>query len=249
MSDDLIEVTADTVDEHGFFCCMSKRDSDGWKAKRAWLDARFAEGLRLYLLPKGQRGFVEFMPGESAWKPIEAAGWTVVHCLWVVGKSKGQGGGRRLIERCIADARAAGSRGVAVVASTSNFSTKPAFYERFGFRSVDEAPPKYRLMALPFGDAEPPRFTAAAKELRAPEGDGLVLQSSDQCPYHAQLAEGLAEVGSEAGLACSVARLETAEQLRAEAVVGHGTFGVAVDGEVLPVVYLPRDLQKKLAAR
>lgn len=242
----LIEVNSHNVDEHGFFCCMSKRQSVGWKAKRAWLRERFDEGLKLYMLGSGQRGFIEFMPGESCWRPVKAAGWTVIHCLWVVGKSKGHGGAGVLLEQCIADAKAAGSHGVATVASTQNFSTAPSFYEHFGFRRVERAPPKYELMALRFNDGvSMPRFTRAATNTGLP-GDGIVIQTSDQCPYHAQLAEGLCGVANDAGMPSEVIPLRSAEAVRAQAATAHGVFGVAVNGEVVPNVFLPRDLKKAL---
>jgi GNAT superfamily N-acetyltransferase len=247
--DALREVTTDNVDELGFFCCMSKRDSEGWQAKRAWLDDRFPEGLKLYLLPEGERGFVEFAPGDVAWKPVEAAGWTVIHCLWVVGRSGGKGGGARLLERCIDDARAARSHGVAVIATEDNFATSSKFYAHHGFVVVDEAPPRFRLMALAFGDADPPRFVDAVRTTDAPESDGLRVQTTDQCPYHAQLGTSLARAAGGQGLDCAVVKLTSAAQIRSEACTAQGTFGVSCKGEALPNVYMPKSLEKALARR
>ena len=59
----IVTVTADTVDEHGFFCKMSARKSPALQAKRDWLLARFEEGLQLRLLGDGERGFIEFPAG------------------------------------------------------------------------------------------------------------------------------------------------------------------------------------------
>jgi hypothetical protein len=47
---EIITVDADNVDQHGFFCYMSKRKAPGYTQKRAWLTARFAEGLRLHMV-------------------------------------------------------------------------------------------------------------------------------------------------------------------------------------------------------
>ncbi len=234
---------ADTVDEYGFFCCTSKRDSEGWQAKRAWLEPRFAEGLKLYLLPKPLRGFVEFIPGEHAWRPIDAEGWMVIHCLWVVGKSKDQGAAKALLDRVVADARAAGARGVAAVASKHSFLTSPEFYEHHGFVVADHSPPAYDLVALPFGDDPLPRFTA-----RAGGAAGLWVQSTDQCPYHAQLVDELIETGRELGHRVTVEPLTSAAAIRARAVSGHGSFGLTLDGEPLPNVFLGKDLRKALRA-
>ncbi len=242
----LIRVTADNVDEHGFFCCMSKRASVGWKAKRAWLEERFAEGLSIYLLPEGQRGFVESAPGEVAWKPVDAPGWTVIHCLWVVGKSQKGGGGRQLLEQVLADARADGRHGVAVVASRDNFCTDSRFYAHLGFEVVDEAPPRFQLMVHAFGEAPPPRFTDAARSGGCPDLPGLQVQTTDQCPYHHQLVEGLRTVADERGLDFTATTLRSADEVRQRACSGHGTWAVASEGDPLPNVFLPRSLHKVL---
>ena len=86
----IIDVDQQNVTETGFFCKMSQRKSAGYRRKLAWLEARFAEGLRIKLLDlsQGGRGFIEYIPGEYAWRPVEAAGYLFIHCLWVVGKSK-----------------------------------------------------------------------------------------------------------------------------------------------------------------
>jgi hypothetical protein len=33
--------------------------------------------------------FIEYIPGEQAWRAVHADGYLLIHCLWVVGKSKG----------------------------------------------------------------------------------------------------------------------------------------------------------------
>ena len=43
-------VDASNVDEAGFFCYMSKRKEAGYKQKRDWLEARFAEGMKLKVI-------------------------------------------------------------------------------------------------------------------------------------------------------------------------------------------------------
>lgn len=115
----IIDVTPDNVEETGFFCLMSRRKSDGYQRKLRWLEARFDEGLRIKMLDlsKGGRGFIEYIPGEYAWRPVEASGYLFIHCLWVVGKSKGNGYAKQLLRECIADAKRCGAQGVAMVTS------------------------------------------------------------------------------------------------------------------------------------
>lgn len=85
----LVHVTAENVDKTGFFCKMSGKKTPGYQRKLAWLKQRFAEGLDIRMLGEGERGFIETIPGEHAWRAINAEGYLVIHCLWVVGHSKG----------------------------------------------------------------------------------------------------------------------------------------------------------------
>ena len=99
MSDRVEIVTVDltNVDERGFFCYKSKPKSVGYKQKLSWLKARLAEGMRIKILYENGRsvGFVEYIPGEFAWRVVQAKGYMVIHCLWVVGRGKRKGYGSR----------------------------------------------------------------------------------------------------------------------------------------------------------
>jgi hypothetical protein len=90
---EIIDVNKENVAETGFFCNMSKKKSEGYQRKLKWLSKRFTEGLKLKMLDlsQGGRGFIEYLPGEYAWRPVSGNGYMFIHCLWVVGKSKGEG--------------------------------------------------------------------------------------------------------------------------------------------------------------
>ena len=77
------------VDETGFFCYMSKRKSEGYLRKLAWTKARFDEGMRIRMLRLPERGFIEYIPGEMAWRAVHAPGHMIIHCLWVIGSNQG----------------------------------------------------------------------------------------------------------------------------------------------------------------
>lgn len=103
---DLIDITKENVVDKGFFCKMNAKKEPGYRQKLQWLESRFSEGLRLKLLDlsQGGRGFIEYIPGEYAWRAVKAGNYMVIHCLWVVGKSK-----ERVIHRTDAGQRPAGS--------------------------------------------------------------------------------------------------------------------------------------------
>jgi hypothetical protein len=99
----IFTVSADNLDEEGFFCYKSKRKALGYHRKREWLRQRFAEGMRIRILYEGARSvaFIEYTPGEYAWRPANAAGYMFIHCLWTVGRAKRKGYATRLLTGCI----------------------------------------------------------------------------------------------------------------------------------------------------
>ena len=138
---EMIDVGADNVDKTGFFCFMSKKKSEGYQRKLAWLKDRFAEGMRIKMLALPERGFIEYIPGERAWRAVHADGYLLIHCLWVVGKSKGRGFAAALLEECVADARRHKLKGVAAVTSEKVWMVGRGVFEKHGFECVDTASP------------------------------------------------------------------------------------------------------------
>ena len=141
MKPNIIEVNYNRVDKLGFFCRMSKMKTEGNKRKLAWLKERFEEGLKIKMFELPERGFIEYIPGEFAWRGIDAKGYMFIHCLWVVGKSKGKGYGDLLINECIKDAKNNKENGVAVLVSDGNWMANKKVYLKNGFEIIDETEP------------------------------------------------------------------------------------------------------------
>ena len=238
---DIIDVTPDTADELGFFCHMNRRKSAGWQRKRRWLDARFAEGLQIKLLDLslGGRGFIEYIPGESAWRPVEAAGFVFIHCLWVVGKSKGQGSGSMLLEACLEDARRQGADGVAMVTLEGNWLAGRKLLSRHGFEKVDGAPPAYELLVRTFDEAPSPTFSGEWEDKTRRLGNGLTVVRTDQCPYIEDAAATALDVARDHGLPCREIELTSAREIRDRAPSPYGVFSIVLDGAVLSHHPLP----------
>src|SRR4030067_140114 len=47
---EIITVDASNLAQRGFFCYMSKPKSPGYRQKRLWLQARFAEGMKIKII-------------------------------------------------------------------------------------------------------------------------------------------------------------------------------------------------------
>jgi len=178
-----IRITRDNIDAEHICCAMSNSQS---LAKKAWLKARFDEGLVFYRSKERGKCFIEYIPAENAWVPIEAAGYLYINCFWVSGSLKGHGYSNDLLDECIRDAKAQGRKGLCILSSVKRkkeFLSDPKHLAYKGFLLADEAPTGISLLYLPLtADAQAPRFKPCAKEARIPE-DGLVLYYTDQCPF------------------------------------------------------------------
>ncbi|MBM3314752.1 hypothetical protein FJY71_02765 [candidate division WOR-3 bacterium] len=243
------DVTADNADRLGFFCQMSRRKAAGWQRKLAWVSARLKEGMRIRLLRGAERGFIEYIPGEYAWRPVEAAGYCFVHCIWVVGRSKGKGLGGRLLDSCIEDARQAGMAGVAMVASEGNWLAGRSLLEGHGFEVADAAPPSFALMVRRFGRSRPPRFSGNWEQKAERFGPGLTVVRSDQCPYTDDAVTTLLAAAAEREVAGRVVELGSAAEVRRRSPSAYGTFGVVLDGRLVGYHYLLRKDADRLFAR
>jgi len=241
----IIDVNQRNIDEAGFFCKMSQRKSTGYRRKLDWLEARLAEGLRIKLLDlsQGGRGFIEYIPGDYAWRPVEAAGYLFIHCLWVVGKSKKKGYGGLLLEESLADAQRLGMKGVAMVTSEGNWLMSKKFLIHHGFESVDRAPPSYQLLVKRFGPAAPPSFVGGWERRARAFGNGVTIVRTDQCPYLDDAAEFATRAARERGLRAKVVELTSAQEVRERSPSPYGVFTILFDGTVISHYYLP---EKKL---
>lgn len=243
---EIIDVGPDNVERTGFFCKMSQPKSAGYRRKLAWLEKRFTEGLAIKMLDlsAGGRGFVEYIPGEYAWRPVEAAGYTFIHCLWVVGKSKGKGYAGRLLDACVADARRVGSKGVAMLTSEGNWLLARRFLAAHGFEAVAEEPP-FTLMVRKLGRAASPMLPRDWPARAARFGAGLTVVRTDQCPYLDDATETAISEAGRLGIPARVVELTSAAEVRARAPTPYGVFAVVRDGELVTHHY---QMRKPMAA-
>ncbi len=241
--ENLIVVGAENVEKSGFFCYMSKKKSEGYQRKLRWLKERFAEGMCIRMLPLPERGFIEYIPGEYGWRAVHADGYMLIHCLWVVGKSKGKGLSGVLLDACIEDARQRGMKGVAMVTSEQVWLAGRGVLEHHGFQSVDEAPPAFSLMAKKFGKQHSPQFAGGWEEKAAAFGAGLTILRSDQCPYIVDASAAAGEAAAKAGVACKVVELRSREDVIRISPSAYGLFGLVLNGKVVSYHYqLEKDL-------
>lgn len=210
----IITLTKDNLEKEHICCAIASNKDCQVTAKKAWLTERFKEGL---VFKKGDvRGkvFIEYMPAEKAWCPIEAKGYMFINCLWVSGQYKGQGISNTLLNKCIADSKEQGKKGLVILSSKKKLPyIADGEYLRYkGFKVADDAEPYYELLYLPFeGNDTKPCFKRCAKEAKIKE-KGFVLYFSNQCPFTAKYVPIVKAIAESKGIPFKVIQYKTGEE-------------------------------------
>jgi len=228
-------INDENLDRLGFFCYKSKRKTEGYAKKSIWVRDRLAEGMRLHILYENgvSKGFVEAMPGEYAWRAVNARAYLMIHCIWVVGKAKGNGYGSRLLEQCVQDASEMGLSGVAVLASEDTWLTTPGFFVESGFEVVDRASPAFTLLSLRINGGEKPSFPTNWQERIGSFGSDLTLVYADQCPYIARMKQAVHNVAESLKIQAQEVCLMSSEELQAKAPSPYGVYNVVFRGRII----------------
>lgn len=199
---EFIKLTHENLAGEHICCAISSNKDPQVASKKAWLKKRLDEGL--VFLKSTQRGkcFIEYIPAECAWVPIEADGYMHINCFWVSGSLKGHGYSNNLLEACINDAKAKGRKGITVISSPKKkpFLSDPKYLEYKGFKVADTAEPYFSLLYLPFDkNADIPKFKEQAKKPHTQE-QGFVLYYTAGCPYTAKYGPIIEECAEKNGI-------------------------------------------------
>ena len=83
---EFVKLTRENIEREHICCAISSNKDIQVMSKKNWLKERLDEGL--VFLKGDVRGkcFIEYLPAEYAWTPIEAEGCMYIDCLWVSGK-------------------------------------------------------------------------------------------------------------------------------------------------------------------
>jgi len=230
------------VDETNFDalpCCGIKSLAHpGRQQKRCWVQANARFGLRAktLLAPDGQPGgYMEYLPGEFAWRGVDAGGYMFIHCVWIYSKRHQRTGwGSFMIAACIDDAQQAGMSGVAVIVRDGPWLADRRLFLANGFEPVDTAPPDYQLLVRKFSTAAAnPAFKKGWEKRVAKYGEGLPIVRSGQCPYVTKLSSEIAETAArEYGITPRVVELNSWREAQ-NAPTPYATFSLIHNGRLL----------------
>lgn len=226
-------INNENLDELGFFCYKSKRKTEGYLKKYAWVHDRLAEGLRLHILYENgvSKGFVEAIPGKYAWRAVNAQTYLFIHCIWIVGKAKGKGYGSRLLDQCLQDASDMGLSGVAVLASEETWLTNRSFFMEAGFEVNNTASPSFTLLSLRISGGEKPSLPTNWQERIDLFGTDLTLVYADQCPYIDRMKQAIHNVAALLKIQARERCLVSSDEVQAKAPSPYGVFNIVFNGE------------------
>jgi GNAT superfamily N-acetyltransferase len=220
-------------------CCGIKNHTHpGRRQKQCWLAANARFGLRAKMLisPGGDAaGYIEYLPGEFAWRGVDAAGFLFIHCVWIFQRQyQRKGWGSILVEACLEDARKAGMRGAAVMVRDGPWLADRRLFLANGFEPVDSAPPDYQLLARKFDSgAANPAFKKDWDRKLAQYGRGLTVIRSSQCPHIAKFADEIIETAEkEYGIQPTVVDLQSCREAQ-NAPTPYAIFALIYQGRLL----------------
>lgn len=226
---EFIKITHENLENEHICCALSGAEA---QSKKDWLKDRLSEGL--VFLKSIERGkcFIEYIPAEYAWVPIDAKDYMYIDCLWVSGKFKGHGYSNQLFDACITDSKAKGKKGLVILSAKKKmgFLADPKYLRYKGFVLADTAEPYFELMYLPFDkSAEQPKFKEQVKQ-RNVKDVGFSLYYTNQCPFTAKYVPIIEGIAKDCGVEFRSIHLATA-QLAQSAPSPFTTYSLFYNGE------------------
>ena len=244
----LVKVGPENLAECGIGCLADPKHK-GFQPKVEWLRKRFVEGLRFLLLRDNRGkplGILEYVPGEYAWRPVDARGWLFVHCLWVYPRGQKIGGlGSLLLEACLEEARLNRAIGVAAMVSEGPWMAGKEVFLKNGFRAVAQAG-RFELVIRRLRAGPAPRFRKTSSNLA--KHQGLHLLYCPQCPMLPKSVNDLSEMAAAHGLKLKVTVLKSAREAQ-NAPSYYGVFNLLWNGKLLSDHYVSKGRFKNLLRR
>ncbi len=245
-----IKLTPENLDKEHICCAISNNKDIQVASKKAWLAERLKDGL--VFLKSTERGkcFIEYIPAENAWCPIEADGYMHINCFWVSGSFKGHGYANDLLNACIADAKEQGKQGITVISSPKKmpFLSDPKYLAYKGFNVADKAEPNFTLMYLPFNEnATVPKFKECAIKPHI-DKQGFVVFYTHSCPFTAKYVPIVEQTAKDNGIPFESVLIDSKEKAR-NAPCAWTNYAIFFNGKYVSNEILNEKKFLELAAR
>jgi GNAT superfamily N-acetyltransferase len=234
----LIEVTPDNIGKTGVFCARNPK-SEAYRTKRDWYVERYTDGLRMFIMNSQEDkpiSFIEFVPGEYAWRPVAANEYVFIHCLYVYSKQDRERGiGSHMVEKAEQYAQSLCLNGVAVLASDGNWIANKRLFLRNNYVVCDKRG-RFELLVKKFSEQiESPSIINWTENLQGLAGWHLFY--ADQCPWHEKSVKAIAETMRKRNIPLEIHRIESASAAQ-RSPSGYGVFAIVKDGELIEDHYI-----------
>lgn len=236
----IVTVNNENLDKYPGAICFINRKNPSFSIKRGWLNDRFSEGLRIKLLYNGKTqklvGFIEYTPGEYAWRAVSAKNYLFIHCIWIYpNNNKNQGLGSSLIDICINDAKSNNFNGVAVIASKNAFMANSSLFLKNGFSKIESDNEGNDLLAVSFRDGKLPAINDWKSKLGL--YNQLHVVYTKQCPWVARMVEEIKGLEHTQKLGLQIKELKTAVEAQNAPSV-YASFNLIYNGKLLADRYI-----------
>lgn len=230
-----LQITKENL-AHEHICCAlgAKQYEEAVREKKRWLGERMEDGLKFYRLNERAKVFIEYLPAEKAWAPIDAPNYMYIDCLWVSGRHKGSGHSRSLLEQCIRDAKEAGMDGIVHLSSKKKlpYLSDKRYLEHMEFTVADLAAPYFELLVLKWKeDAVQPAFKASVRAKPASD-QGIYIYYTAQCPFAVGVLDDLRKVAEAKGMPFQAHRIRSKEEAQQSPAVWT-TFSLFYNGQYM----------------
>jgi hypothetical protein len=245
----IIEVNPENVREQTFFCIKDIRKPE-FENKRKWFKKTFKEGLRIKILrDQTDRpiAFIEYVPAEFAWRPVDADNYMFIHCMYVhSNKDKKKGYGSMLVKACEDEAREKNMLGVITMTSKGSWVADKRLFEKMGFVEAEKID-RFELLIKKFDTNSPnPKLIDWTKNQKNYIGWHLLY--ADQCPWNEKSALALKETAKEYGIDLQIKKIDSVQQAKA-APSGFAVFNLLHDGKLLEDHYLSQTRFKNIVKK
>lgn len=233
--EEIIKLTEENISDEHICCAISdKKCKEGYEAKKEWLKNQFKDGYVFKKLNIRGKVFIEYVPAENAWLPINAPNYMLINCFWVSGKYKGHGHGKALYQECEDEAKSKNMNGIVVVTGNKKqpFMSEKKFFQKQGFELCDTAEPYFELWYKAFKkDTPTPKFKECAKNAKCDREKGLSVYYTNACPFTEYYVNTeLKRVAELKGIKLEIVKLETKEQAQNH-FVPHTIYSVFYNGK------------------
>lgn len=234
---EMVNVTPENAEKETFFCIKDVK-SAGFKSKQRWFEKRYAEGLRMKILKINDKmiGFIEYVPANEAWRPIDAPDFMFIHCIVVYSKKdRSKGYGAMLINEAVKEAKTLGLSGVCTMTSKGAWVAEKKVFEQNGFKQIEKKG-RFELLSKKWNDsAEDPKLIDWTANQKGYKGWNLIY--ADQCPWHEKSAFDLSNSAMDVGIDLKLKKIETVEEAK-NAPSGFGTYSLLYNGRLIEDHYL-----------